>query len=84
VVFIARKAGSLIIPAGAFTTLGYKLPRWDRYTVPYPFSRIAVTFRPPFEVPRDTDPEEMRGLLRERLNQAEQAAEELYHTRGAG
>ena len=78
VVFIARKAGSLIVPAGAFTTLGYKIPRWDRYTVPYPFSRIAVTFGPPFEVPRDADPEEMRLLLRERLNQAEQAAEKLY------
>lgn len=78
VVFIARKAGSLIVPAGAFTTSGYKIPRWDRYTVPYPFSRIAVAFGQPFEVPRDADPEEMRGMLRERLNQMEQAAEALY------
>ena len=77
--FIARKAGALIIPAGAFTDAGYNIPRWDRYTVPYPYSRICIVFGEPLEIPGDFDLEQARLLIRDRLNEAEHAAEELYH-----
>jgi hypothetical protein len=78
VAYIARKAGALIVPAGAFTAAGLRIPRWDRYTVPFPFSRISVVLREPMAVGPDADLDEARGALRERLNEAERAAEELY------
>ena len=83
-VFIARKAGALIVPAGAFTTTGYRIPRWDRYVVPLPFSRIAVVLGEPLEVSPEADKDQARELVRGRLNQMERAAEELYRTGRAG
>lgn len=77
-VFIARKAGALIIPTGGYTAAGYRIPRWDRYTVPFPFSRIAVVLGEPLELPAEMDPEQARLLVRDRLNGVEQAAEDLY------
>jgi lysophospholipid acyltransferase (LPLAT)-like uncharacterized protein len=41
ITFIAKKANALIVPFGAYCRNGYTVPRWDRYTVPYPFSRIS-------------------------------------------
>jgi lysophospholipid acyltransferase (LPLAT)-like uncharacterized protein len=79
VVFIARKAGALIIPTGAYTATGYRIPRWDQYTVPFPFSRIAVVLGEPLELTAEMDPEQARLLVRDRLNEVEQAAEEMYH-----
>jgi len=78
VVFIARKAGALIVPAGAYTATGFRIPRWDRYLVPFPFSRITVVLGEPMEVSPSTDLEGARAALRERLNEVERAAEELY------
>ena len=78
VVLIARKAQAMIVPAGAFTATGYRIPRWDRYVVPFPFSRIAIVLGEPLEVPPHLDLDEARTALRKRLNEAERAAESLY------
>jgi lysophospholipid acyltransferase (LPLAT)-like uncharacterized protein len=80
VVFIARKTGALIVPAGAFTGSGFHIPRWDRYTVPSPFSRITVVLGKPLEVTPQADAEQAQAMLRERLNEVERAAEELYRS----
>ena len=79
VVFIARKARALIVPAGAFTATGYRIPRWDLYTVPFPFSRITVVLGEPLELTAEMDAEQARLLVRDRLNEVEQAAEKLHH-----
>ena len=80
VVYIARKAGALVVPAAAFTATGYRIPRWDGYMVPFPFSRISVVLGAPFEIPSEADMEEARTMLRERMNEVEQAAEQLYRS----
>jgi lysophospholipid acyltransferase (LPLAT)-like uncharacterized protein len=81
VVYIARKAGATIIPSASFTSLGLRIPRWDRYTIPFLFSRISVVFGEPLDISREADPERARALVRQRLNDVEQAAEDLYRTR---
>jgi lysophospholipid acyltransferase (LPLAT)-like uncharacterized protein len=81
VVYIASKAGATIIPTASYTSTGVRIPRWDRYTVPFPFSRISVVFGEPLDISPDADPERARALVRQRLNDVEQAAEDLYHTR---
>jgi hypothetical protein len=78
VVFIARKTGALIVPAATFTATGFRIPRWDRYVVPLPFSRISLVLEEPLEVPPEADLEGARVMLRERLNEVERAAEEMY------
>jgi lysophospholipid acyltransferase (LPLAT)-like uncharacterized protein len=83
VVFIARKTEALIIPTGAYTATGYRIPRWDRYTVPLPFSRITVVLGEPLELTAEMDAEQARLFVRDRMNDVEQAAEELYHRKAA-
>ena len=80
VAFITRKAGALIVPAGTFTATGYRIPRWDRYVVPFPFSRITVVLGEPLGVSPEADLEQARVMIRERLNEVERAAEELYRS----
>lgn len=53
--FIAKKSNALIMPIGAYVRNGYVVPRWDRYTIPYPFSRVSICVGEPIEVPSDTD-----------------------------
>jgi lysophospholipid acyltransferase (LPLAT)-like uncharacterized protein len=78
VLFIARKADAPITPVGAFTATAVHVPRWDRYTIPLPFSRIAVAFGEPLVVPASGSLDAARSELAERLSHAEQRAEELY------
>lgn len=78
VVFIARKTGALIVPAGAFTAFGYRIPRWDRYTVPFPFSRVSLVFGEPLEVAPGAERKQARMAVRQRLDEVERAAEALY------
>ncbi len=50
VAFIAQKAQGLILPFGAYARDGYRLPRWDTYVLPYPFSRISIQIGMPLQV----------------------------------
>ncbi len=76
--FVARKTGASIVPIGAYAAACYRLSRWDRYTVPLPWARIAVALREPFTIGADTEIDAASDLIRERLNDAERAAEALY------
>ncbi|MFQ5420603.1 MAG: lysophospholipid acyltransferase family protein, partial [Anaerolineae bacterium] len=55
VAYIAQKAKAAILPVGAYARHGYRLNRWDRYVIPYPFSRISIEVGKPIEVPGDAD-----------------------------
>jgi len=77
-VFLAALAGARIFPLGAYTTSGYRLRRWDRYSLPVPFCRIALVVRPPFVVPKDGDRSEALDLVTRELSLAVDQAEALY------
>jgi lysophospholipid acyltransferase (LPLAT)-like uncharacterized protein len=78
VVHIARKSSALLLPAAAFTTTCFRVPRWDRYVVPFPFSRITVVFCKPLDLSSEPDSARARSLVTDALNNAEMAAERLY------
>jgi lysophospholipid acyltransferase (LPLAT)-like uncharacterized protein len=79
--YVARRTSACIVPMGAYAAACYRIRRWDRYTVPLPFARIAVAVREPFEIEPDGDIESASHLIRDRLDDAEQAAEALYYRR---
>jgi len=54
VAYIAKKANALILPMAAYNRHGYVVNRWDRYVVPFPFSRIAIHIGEPISVPKET------------------------------
>lgn len=77
--YIAQKAGAIILPVGAYTRHGYRLNRWDRYTIPYPFSRISVEVGAPIEVEKGADLTAVNQSLSHTLNQVTlQAAANYY------
>lgn len=78
-VFIAQRAGGCLVPVGAFTATKYTMKRWDRYSVPLPFSRIAIFFGEPVPAPRDGDSTVIAQTLTTALHQAAADAEKLYH-----
>ena len=55
-VLLARRAGGPIICVHAFCEKAHTLEKaWDRFQVPRPFSRVALIFGPPIEVPAGAD-----------------------------
>jgi lysophospholipid acyltransferase (LPLAT)-like uncharacterized protein len=81
VLFLAALSGAPILPFGAYTTSGYRLNRWDQYSLPLPFCRIALVIRPPFLVPRDKDRREGVERVTRELTLAVDQAEALYRGR---
>ena len=80
--FIAQKAKAPIVPIGAYNRHGYELNRWDRYSIPYPFSRISIHVGDPFMVPPKADLAEANEELANRLHRVTATAIANYY--GAG
>ncbi len=78
ITFIARKANAVILPIGAYARHAYIVPRWDRYAIPYPFSRIAYHIGEPIEQLPD-DEEAAAKMVTDRINAVTlQAAADYY------
>ena len=80
-VYIAQRMGARLLPGAAFSATKYTLNRWDRYSVPLPFSRIAIVVGEPVAAPRDGAPEAIAQTLTEAMHQATADAERLYYGR---
>lgn len=77
VAFLARATGHPIVPVGIHVERAWRMPSWDRFTVPKPFARIHAHMGKPIEVPRSLTEEQARELtapIREALLQAEREA----------
>jgi lysophospholipid acyltransferase (LPLAT)-like uncharacterized protein len=51
------------------------LIKWDKFVIPWPFSRIAIALGPPCYVPRVTDAQALARLQA----QMEEELKRLYH-----
>jgi len=40
--YLAKKTGAAIFPFGCYCRHAYHVPRWDRYTLPLPFSKVYI------------------------------------------
>lgn len=82
ITYIARKANAVILPIGAYARNAYIVPRWDRYAIPYPFSRIAYHIGEPIEQLPDAEGAAAK-LVTDRLNAVTlQAAADYYEQHG--
>ena len=50
---LARDAGAAVIPVAVASEKKFVLNTWDRFELTLPFSRVALLFGEPFEVPPD-------------------------------
>ncbi len=78
--FIAKKTGAAIIPIGCYCRHAYHVPRWDRYTLPMPFSKVHIHVGEPYTIPKDlSDLTQANHQLEDILNRvAAQAAANYY------
>ena len=77
--YIAKKADATILPVGAYARHGYRVPRWDRYVIPYPFSKISVHIGEPIQVGKEADLTAVSHHLSQTLHQVTlQAAANYY------
>jgi lysophospholipid acyltransferase (LPLAT)-like uncharacterized protein len=53
--FIAWKTGTKILPLGCYCRNSYHVHRWDRYTLPLPFSKIHIQVGSLITVPENLD-----------------------------
>lgn len=49
---IARMTGASIVPLGCYCRNAYHVPRWDRYTLPLPFSKVQIQIGKPIKIPK--------------------------------
>ena len=54
ILFLAKKTRAMILPLGCYCRHSYHLPRWDRYTLQLPFSKVHIQIGKPMLVPDDS------------------------------
>ena len=78
--YIAQKSGATIIPLGCYCRHSYHVPRWDRYTLPLPFSKVHVQIGPPLLISKDTeDLGETNQYIEDLLNRLKLKASANYY-----
>jgi lysophospholipid acyltransferase (LPLAT)-like uncharacterized protein len=82
-VFVAAaRGGAVLVPMGAAVACGKVFHRaWDRFTLAWPFSRVAVVLGPPIEVGQAPDRTLAGVRLAEAIASANVAAEAILSVR---
>jgi lysophospholipid acyltransferase (LPLAT)-like uncharacterized protein len=74
IAFIAERAEALIVPIGNHARHAFYIRRWDRYTLPLPFTHIFTVIGSPIEATRGAPREAVLEQLTDALNQADERA----------
>jgi len=81
VIHLAMLTGVPILPITYGAERAFVLKSWDRFMIPWPFSRVAVIFGDPVYVRRDLTEnqlEEKRIELEQRLNEITKRADDYF------
>jgi lysophospholipid acyltransferase (LPLAT)-like uncharacterized protein len=76
VIEIARLTGLPILPASVSAKWRIELGSWDRFIIPYPFTRVAVRWGEPIRVDRDADGDAVLAQVEAALNTCQQLADQ--------
>jgi len=80
IIFLGQKTGLPIIPVSLGLTSYWELPSWDKFRIPKPFSKAALIYGDPINIPPKLDKakfKEYRILLEKRLKKMNIEAEQL-------
>jgi len=69
VVQLARLTGRAVIPMAFICSRGYRFPSWDRFLLPYPFSRGVYAFGEPIDYQKGEDAEGFRVRLQQAMEE---------------
>jgi len=74
VVHLARLTGRPVVPVAFVCSRGYRFASWDRFLLPYPFSRGVFFYGEPVLYERGEDPEAFRVRLLQAMDENEKRA----------
>ncbi|MDY0189385.1 MAG: lysophospholipid acyltransferase family protein [Desulfuromonas sp.] len=67
VVQLARLSGRAVVPVALVSSRGHRFKSWDRFLLPYPFSRLVYSYGEPLYCGRDEDPEQFKQKLQQAM-----------------
>ena len=76
-VMLAQLTGKPILPVSVAASHAFRLPTWDRFELPLPFSRVVIAYGEPVKMPRGVDAESLarlQGEMAGRLQALQQEA----------
>lgn len=76
-IMIAMRAEVPILPYALSVRPARRLATWDRFIIPFPFTRGAIVYGEPLPVSRNADPQHLQAELQKRLDAATQRADML-------
>jgi lysophospholipid acyltransferase (LPLAT)-like uncharacterized protein len=74
---MAHKSGAALVPVGLSAKRAIYIRSWDKYMLPYPFSKARMVFGEPLVIPDGADDaavEEVRLKLESEINRLEAIA----------
>lgn len=77
VLYLATHAPAAVMPIGVAAANAWRLPTWDRYLIPKPFSRVHVHLGAPLDLPDDIPreaTEQWQRFIEEAIDCADTAA----------
>lgn len=78
--FIAQKTGAAILPLGCYCRNAFHVKRWDRYTLPLPFSKVHIQIGQILQVPSEVeDLDEINQQLEDEFNRLTFQASANYY-----
>jgi lysophospholipid acyltransferase (LPLAT)-like uncharacterized protein len=80
VVYLAALTGLPIVPFGIAFERAWRMPSWDRFAMPYPYSGAVCVTAEPIRVPEDVRKEQLehyRLLVQNAMDAASEAAERI-------
>jgi lysophospholipid acyltransferase (LPLAT)-like uncharacterized protein len=83
VVQLARLTGRPVLPMAFVCSRGHRFSSWDRFLLPYPFSRGVYSFGEAVVYAPGESTESFRNRLELAMRQNQQAAEHYLEARGA-
>lgn len=76
IVYLAKRSGLPVVPVAYSASRARRLKSWDRFMVPFPFSRVALVVGPPLMLAQDEEDtagcERVAEALRHATAQADQ------------
>lgn len=76
-ILLAMRSGSPILPYALASSPAKRLSTWDRFIIPFPFTKGAIVFGPPIHTSRDDDPADLQAQLQQSLDIATARAEAI-------
>ncbi len=67
IIFLQEKAGSMLVPMGVDARWKKNFASWDKYLLPFPFSKTALVFGEPFSFEAGLEMEAKQKILKEKM-----------------